>query len=569
MTTYDPATGLLTIQSVCGDKERKFIKKYSGTDLVGLSISPLPVALENFVTGKLYKTSRNLFSLLDGQVNEEVCARIEKNLGLAGYWFMGLVSHGTLLGCMLFAPRAGSIFPDSHLVENYGQVASIALKRHMIEGKLRESERQRAEEAIRASENYQKLIFDSAPAGIVVIDPKTHTIFDVNLAAAEMIGADKNQIVGSGCKKFFDLHDDEACPVTDAKKEFNRSECSLVTADNRKLPIIKTVAPVQLGGKSYLLETFVDISERKKAEDAIRASEKRFHDFADMLPQNVCETDMTGRITFGNKCGLKNYGYTHEDLERGMYVTQFMHPDDRERARKNFVETLTSPSSEFGNSFEFTALRKDGSMFPTLMFVLPIVSGNRVIGTNCIGIDLTERKKAEDALRASEKRFRDLAELLPQNVWETDATGKVTFANTCSYGMYGYQPEDIENGLNIAQLIHPDDRGRVMGDFVQALTRKPSEFPGQHEFTALRKDGSTFPLLTYHLPIVSDDKIIGMRGIGIDLTERKKAEDALRVSEKRFRDLAAAASPECLGDRCYRKGDVCKYLQLRDVWIPA
>ncbi len=346
--------------------------------------------------------------------------------------------------------------------------------------------------------------------------------------------------------------------LTRKPSEFpGQHEFTALRKDGSTFPLLTYHLPIVSDDKIRGMRGIgIDLTERKKAEDALRASEKRFRDFVDLLPQSIGETDISGRMVFANKCGLKNYGYTPTDIERGVYLPELIHPDDRERVLKGFAETLTTTPSEFGNSFEFTALRKDGTTFPTLIFGLPIFDGDRVIGASSIAIDLTERKKAEDALRASEKRFRDLAELLPQNVWEADATGRVTFANTCSYGMYGYQPEDIENGLNIAQLIHPDDRGRVMGDFVQGLMRKPSEFPYQHEFTALRKDGSTFPLLIYHLPIVADDKIIGMRGIGIDLTEQKKTEETIRMSERRFRLLMDSA-PLGIAFSDSKSGSIC------------
>jgi PAS domain S-box-containing protein len=103
--------------------------------------------------------------------------------------------------------------------------------------------------------------------------------------------------------------------------------------------------------------------------------------------------------------------------------------------------------------------------------------------------------------------------------------------------MYGYEPEDVEKGMTIWQTIHPDDRERVLGDFIRASMEEPSEFPQFHEFMSIRKDGSTFPLITYHVPIVHEKKITGMRGIGIDISERKRAEDALKESEERFRLL--------------------------------
>ena len=127
--------------------------------------------------------------------------------------------------------------------------------------------------------------------------------------------------------------------------------------------------------------------------------------------------------------------------------------------------------------------------------------------------------------------------MLPQSIWECDDRGNVTFVNHRTYAMYGYTYEDVEKGMTIWQTIHPDDRERVLDDFIRASTEEPSEFPTFHEFMSIRKDGSTFPLITYHVPIVHENKITGMRGIGIDISERKRAEVALKESEERFRLL--------------------------------
>jgi PAS domain S-box-containing protein len=152
--------------------------------------------------------------------------------------------------------------------------------------------------------------------------------------------------------------------------------------------------------------------------------------------------------------------------------------------------------------------------------------------------DVTARARAEEALRESEKRFRDLADLLPQNVWECDLEGRLTFVNHHSLEMYGYTMEDFHEGLFIPQMMHPDDRSAVMGDFIEGIGREPREFPTHHEYRALRKDGSTFPVLMYHVPTVRDNRIVGMRGIGIDLTERKQGEAALRGALLAFQNIA-------------------------------
>ena len=173
-----------------------------------------------------------------------------------------------------------------------------------------------------------------------------------------------------------------------------------------------------------------------------------------------------------------------------------------------------------------------GEERPIIKTVVPVQLGGRSYLLESF-IDITERKRAEEALLASEKRFHALAEMLPQNIWECDNRGNVTFVNHRGCEMYGYTLEDVEKGMTIWQTIHPDDREQVIGDFIQALGREPGEFPEFHEFMSIRKDGSTFPLITYHLPIVQENKITGMRGIGIDITDRKRAEVALKESEER------------------------------------
>ena len=174
--------------------------------------------------------------------------------------------------------------------------------------------------------------------------------------------------------------------------------------------------------------------------------------------------------------------------------------------------------------------------------IVPTVFDDGRKGVSVILEDITEQKVTEAALFASEKRFQSLVEMLPQSIWECDDRGNVTYVNQRTFEMYGYDYEDVEKGMTIWQTIHPDDRERVLGDFIRASKEEPSEFPAFHEFMSIRKDGSTFPLITYHVPIVHDNKITGMRGIGIDISDRKRAEEALRESEEKYRTLVNRAN---------------------------
>ncbi len=153
----------------------------------------------------------------------------------------------------------------------------------------------------------------------------------------------------------------------------------------------------------------------------------------------------------------------------------------------------------------------------------------RIVGTLC---DITDRKCAEEALRLSEERFRDLAELLPQIVYEADLEGRLTFVNRESLQMFGYTREDVEAGLNCFHTLAAKDRDRAREMFLRAAQ---GEDVGGVEFTAQRKDGTQFPVMIHGVQILRDGATVGVRGIIIDLTERTRFEESLRESEERFR----------------------------------
>jgi PAS domain S-box-containing protein len=137
------------------------------------------------------------------------------------------------------------------------------------------TERKRAEAALRESKGRLRIILESMQAGIVIIDPETHTIVDVNQIAAELIGNPKEKIIGSICHSYICPADKGKCPVTDLGNTIDNSERILLSANGNRIPIIKTVVPIMLTGKRHLVESFIDITERKSMEEQRRILEER------------------------------------------------------------------------------------------------------------------------------------------------------------------------------------------------------------------------------------------------------------------------------------------------------
>jgi len=129
------------------------------------------------------------------------------------------------------------------------------------------AERRRAEGALRESEVRLKTVLDTIQAGIVVIDPETHIIVGINAAAGKMVGAPREQILGSVCQQHICPADKGQCPITDLGQSLENAEQVLLTTSGKRVPILKTAVSVVLAGREHLLESFLDITERKQAEE--------------------------------------------------------------------------------------------------------------------------------------------------------------------------------------------------------------------------------------------------------------------------------------------------------------
>ncbi len=147
--------------------------------------------------------------------------------------------------------------------------------------------------------------------------------------------------------------------------------------------------------------------------------------------------------------------------------------------------------------------------------------------------DVTERKKAEEVLRRSEEKYRELANSLPEIVFEIDLTGKITFFSQRALEITGFTREELEKGFNILSVVVPEERERAMENMKKSLA---GEDHGANEYTLFRKNGTTYPALVRTTPIFSENKVTGLRGLVIDITERKKAEEKLWKGEKSWSD---------------------------------
>jgi len=226
-------------------------------------------------------------------------------------------------------------------------------EKEMIEG-------QQAVEALKGEEERLRTILKSVPAGIVTIDAESHTIVDVNPTAVQMIGIPEREIVGQMCHNFICPEQECRCPITDLGQTMDNSERVLIRPDGKTVPILKTVASVTIEGSKYLIESFLDISALKRAQEALRQSNEILKHILSASPIGIgLVEDRT--IRWANEAALKIFGFEHEQDYVGR-STRIVYPSEEEYER---VGQIIYDKLKAGKTVREDAMfkRQDGTTF--------------------------------------------------------------------------------------------------------------------------------------------------------------------------------------------------------------
>ena len=263
------------------------------------------------------------------------------------------------------------------------------------------TERKQATQALLESEALQRHLMESLPIGLVVVDPRTRMIEHANQTASVMFGAPVDQIVGHRCHAFLCPAQEGACPVCDLGKDVDNSERWMVCADGRHRPVLKTVKRGNIHGQEKLLECFVDITERKKVETALQASEERFRGMVESLPDPYSEINLEGFITFVNEAFVHETGYSQDELI-GKKFSMLLDEKNARLAKRGYAEIYKTGRPV--KNLELEWISKNGHAVLAEVSVSPISQADgTVIGFQSIYRDITERRQMEIALsRAKE-----------------------------------------------------------------------------------------------------------------------------------------------------------------------
>jgi len=283
------------------------------------------------------------------------------------------------------------------------------------------------------------------------------------------------------------------------------------------------VTSVDYGGRPAVIGSFTDISERKRMEEQLRSSEERLKVLFEFAPDAYYLHDMEGNFVDGNRAAEKLTGYKRGELIGENFLKlNLLPPEQIPKAAEFLAKAAVRQHSEAG---EFTLNRKDGKQIAVEIRTFPVtIEGQDLV----LGMahDITERKRAEEALRESEERYRTILEGMHDGYYEIDLAGNATFVNDSACRYLGYSREEMI-GMNYRVYTLPEDVETVFKIFNQVYrTGEPVE---GFAWKATRKDGATGFAEASVSPIKKDKgETVGFRCVGRDVTERKRAEEKIR-----------------------------------------
>lgn len=427
-------------------------------------------------------------------------------------------------------PRTGAGMKTENLRESENLRAEVK--------RLQEQLRQ-AETLVQQERSRLRRYFEQIPLPAYNVSPDG-VILDVNAAALEFLGYEnKEKLIGRP------LTGTVYAPASRRKaeqllKRWNRTgslrneELQILTREGEIRDVLLNVEMIhdRTGKPLHSISVHLDITERKKTERALRSEEERSRMYLDMAGVILLALDREGGVVLANPKACSVLEGEEGDIVGKDWFDSFIPEHECTRVRKVFQQ-LMSGTMEPSEYVENRVVTLEGNIRWVAWHNTLVKSRDgEILGTFSSGEDISEGRQTEQALRESEERFRELTDSLPQVVFEVDTQGTITYANRRAFELFGYVEEDLQRRLNTLEMIAVPDHERAVENIDRIIK---GDKPTSIEYMARRKDGGTFPVMIHSTRITRDGEVVGLRGIIVDLSEHKAAENALKESEERLR----------------------------------
>jgi len=390
--------------------------------------------------------------------------------------------------------------------------------------------RKGTEEKLRESEERFRVAQELSPDGFAILRPVRDsegrivdfTFVYENAAIARINGTDPAAVVGRHLSEFLPAHSQSPFHEAHAHVADTGETCIMerkYDGGDIPRPTWFRVVVVRTGQDIAILSQ--DITERKRAEEALGESEKRLRMFYESGLVGMFSWHVDGRIIEVNDRYLEMVGYSREDFDAGRMKWAEMTPPEYEPLDRHALQELAATGVDAPYEKEF--IRKDGSRIPVLLGAAT-VNEDRTEGVAFV-LDITERKRAEEERQKSEHLYRAIGESIDYGIWVCDPDGRNTYASKSFLDLVGVTQEQCSN-FGWGDVLHPDDAERTIAAWKECV-RTGGMWNIVHRFKGV--DGQWHPILARGVPVRNEQgEVICWAGINLDISLLKKARKSLK-----------------------------------------
>ena len=400
-------------------------------------------------------------------------------------------------------------------------------------------EHKRREEALRASEVRHRQMFENNRAVKLLIDPETGAIVDGNPAAVDFYGYSREELLAL---RVWDINVSgeeqvrrEMARAKEQRRTYFQFQHKRAGGDLRDVEV--HTGPIEIGGRRLLYSIIHDITERKRAEEALQQSEEKYRVIFDYAPVGIYQSTRDGQLVTANPTLARMLGYdsVEELLTRNLATDIYWNPSHREELIRQF-----EPSG-YANNVELLWKRKDGTPIYVQISFHTIRSPQGTAFFEGFVYDVTERKRAEDSVAAADAQRRAVLDAATRvSIIATNTAGTISIFNAGAERMLGYEAEEMVGHRSLLALHHPDEierhgrqlsteLGQAVEGFDVVVLRAATENAEEHEWTYVKKNGETITVAVSVTALRNEQGAVnGFLHVAADITPRKRAEEILR-----------------------------------------
>ena len=398
-----------------------------------------------------------------------------------------------------------------------GSLFSVASVRDITERKRVEVALHESEEKFRSlAEESPNMIFISKKGKVVYANEKSEEImgyareefYSPNFDFLTLVAPEFRESV----KANFSRHEKGG--------EVDPFEYALITRQGKRIEAILNTKLIRYGGENAILGIVTEITERKRVEEALRESEEKYRTFFNTSPDGIAITTLDGKIIDANRAYQNMLGYTLEEL-KDLNYQQFT-PTKWDEAEAKQIKAFMIAG--YG-TFEKEYIRKDGTVFPVSLTAWLIKDKQgKPSKIGAFFEDITERQRAEGALRESEKKYRAVVEVAQEGIGIVDPHENITFVNRALADLLGYTKEELL-GLNLSQISDEEQ----LAKFREETKKRQQGKSSRYDVRVYTKTGEPKYCSMSATPLFDDQaRFCGTLGMLIDITDRKKTEEQLK-----------------------------------------